>query len=98
MMDDLDELGYEEIKHRFDRGDYHDPTEIKSVKKWLRNQEKEQEFIASCKRASISAALDAHRAAWRANLMAFLALFVSFIAAHEPIFTLIERVLGHFNH
>ena len=32
MMDDLDELGYEEIKHRFDRGDYHDPTEIKSVK------------------------------------------------------------------
>lgn len=53
MMDDLDELGYEEIKHRFDRGDYHDPTEIKSVKKWLSNQEKEQEFIASCKRKII---------------------------------------------
>jgi len=32
MMDDLDELGYEEIKHRFVRGDYHDPTKIKSVK------------------------------------------------------------------
>jgi hypothetical protein len=25
-------------------------------------------------------------------------LLVSVIAAHEPIFALIERVLGHFNH
>ena len=38
MMDELDELGHEGVRHRFDRGDYHDPTEIKSVKKWLRNQ------------------------------------------------------------
>ena len=98
MMEDFDQLGYEEIKHRFDRGDYHDPTEIKSVRKWLRNQEKEQEFIASCKRASISAALDAQRAARHANLIAFLALLVSVIAAYEPIFALIGRVLGHLNY
>ena len=59
---------------------------------------KEQEFIAACKRASISAALDTQRAARRASIVAFLALLVSVIAAHEPILALIERVLAEFNH
>ena len=97
-MDALDELGYDEIKHRFDRGDYHDPTEQKAVRQWLRNQEKEQEFFASCKRASVSAALDAKRAARRANLIAFLALLATVIAAREDILVLIKQVLGYFGH
>lgn len=98
MMDALDELGYDEVKHRFDRGDYHDLTEQKAVRQWLRNQEKEQQFLASCKRASISAALDAQRTARRANLIAFLALLAAVIAAREDILVLISHALGYFVH
>ncbi|MBV5267838.1 MAG: hypothetical protein JZU67_04920 [Burkholderiaceae bacterium] len=98
MMDDLDELGYEEIKHRFDRGDYHDPTELKVVKRWLRKHEKEQEFIASCKRASISSALESGRAARQANLIAFSALLVSVIGARKEIFALIESIRAYSGH
>jgi hypothetical protein len=94
MADDLDDLGYAEVRHRFDRGDYFDPSELKVVKTWLRRQEKEQEFIAACERASISSALEAGRAARRANLIAFLALLISTISTREHIGALVTTIIG----
>jgi len=95
MADDLDDLGYAEVQHRFDRGDYIDPSELKVVKKWLRRQEKEQEFIAACERASISSAFEARGSARRANLIAFLALLISAISAREHIGDLVTSILGY---
>jgi hypothetical protein len=96
--DDLDDIEYEEVRHRFDRGDYHDPTELIDVKKWLRRQEKEQKFIAACERASISSALEAGRAARSANLVAFLALLISVISARDQISAFVELIRGYLGH
>lgn len=68
----LEEIGYAEVLHRFERGDYHDPAELKTVKRWMGGKDKERKFLADCERASISAALEANRAAGRAGLIAFL--------------------------
>ncbi|WP_133091926.1 hypothetical protein [Thauera propionica] len=95
MSDHLDDLGYEEVRHRLDRGDYLDPYELKVVKKWLHRQEKEQEFIASCKRATISSALETGRVARRANWIAVLALLISAIGAREHIVALLETILSY---
>ena len=97
MADDLDDLGYAEVRRHFDRGDYLDPSELKVVKKWLRRQEKEKEFIAACEHASISSALEARRAARRANLIAFLALLISAISAREHIGALVTSILGYLS-
>lgn len=95
MADDLDDLGYAEVRHRLDRGDYLDPPELKSVKKWLRRQEKEREFIVACERASISSALEAGRTARRANCIALSALLISAISACEHIGALLTSILGY---
>lgn len=93
---DLDDTGYAEIQHRFERGDYHDPVEFKAVKNWLRTQDKEREHLAACERASISSALEATRAAQRANLVAFLALVVSAISAREEVAAIVRVMLNAF--
>ena len=95
MTDDLDDFEYEEVRHRFERGDFHDLSEVKIVKKWLRRQEKEREFIVACERASISSAFEAGRAARRANLIAFLALLISVISAREHLGAFAASILGY---
>ncbi len=94
--DDLDDLGYEKVQHSFDRGDYLDSTELKTVKKWLHSKEKEHKFLAACERASISSALEAKRAARQANLVAFLALVISVISAREHVGVLVESLCRYF--
>ncbi len=93
---ELDEIGDTEVRHRFDRGDYHDPEEVKTVKKWLRAKDKERDFLAACERASISSALEASRAARRANLIAFLALIISAISAREQVTAIVGTFLNWF--
>lgn len=91
---DLEEIGYAEIQHRFERGDYHEPDELKAVKKWLRAQVKERQLLAACERASISSALEAAQTARRANFIAILAVAISAIAAQEEIGALFKMVLN----
>jgi len=93
---DFDVLGYEEVKKRFDRGDFIDASEVNAVKKWLRQEEKERNFYLACQRASISSALDASHAARRANLIAWIALFFSAIAASQQIEILISALFSMF--
>ncbi|MBK8525469.1 MAG: hypothetical protein IPL58_16420 [Betaproteobacteria bacterium] len=94
---ELEEIGYAEVLHRFERGDYHDPAELKTVKRWIGDKDRERKFLADCERASISAALEANRAARRAGLMAFLALLISTISAREQIIAFVEAVLRSFS-
>lgn len=93
---ELDEIGYADVLHRFERGDYHDPAELKTVKRWMGGKDKERKFLADCERASISAALEANRAARRAGLIAFLALLISIVSAREQIIAFVEVVLRSF--
>lgn len=83
---DLDGSEYEDVRMRFDRGDYvTDSSEWRAVKKWLREQEREREFIRRCERASISAALDARRAARWSLVIAILSLVISAISASDDV-------------
>lgn len=91
---ELEEIGEAEIRHRIERGDYHAPSESLAVKKWLRGKDKEREFFAACQRASISSALDASRAARRANLIAIAAFVIAAICAQEKIWSLIGALLN----
>jgi hypothetical protein len=88
----LEEIGDVEVRLRFERGDYLDPAELKTVKKWLQTNVKEREHLAACKRASISSALDATRSARRANVIAILALVISAAAAHDQIDTIVKAI------
>lgn len=94
---DLDELGYDAVKQRFERGDYIDIVELATVKKWLRSRDKERELLAACERASISSALTAARAARRANLIAFLALVIATIAAREQVIAIASTIFAIFH-
>lgn len=78
--EELDELGLAEVQHRFDRGDWADTDEIRSVSYWLGRTKKQEEFLKKCQRASVSSALDTKRLAILANIIALLALIVSVIS------------------
>jgi hypothetical protein len=93
---ELEEIGYAKVLQRFERGDYYDPAELKTVKKWMAGKDRERKFLADCERASISAALEANRAARRAGLMAFLALLISIVSAREQVIAFVEAVLRSF--
>jgi hypothetical protein len=93
---ELEDVGDTEVRHRFDRGDYRDPEEVKRVKKWLRAKDKERDFLAACERASMLSALEASRAARRANLIAFLALIISAISAREQLTAIVGAFLKSF--
>lgn len=88
----LEEIGEAETRHRFERGDYHDPAELSVVRKWLKCKDKEHKFLADCKRASVSSALDASSAARRANFLAIVAVLISTISAHEQIASLLSAI------
>ena len=78
--EELDELGLTEVQHRFDRGDWAETDEIRSVSSWLGKAKKQEEFLKKCQRASVSSALDTKRLAILANVVALLALIVSVIS------------------
>lgn len=95
MIDtELEEIGNIKVQHRFNRGDYHDPDEVKTVKKWLLAKDKEREFLAACERASISSALEASRVARRAHLIAFTALIVPTVSAREQVTAIVGAFLN----
>lgn len=94
---ELEDIGCVEVLHRFGRGDYHDPAELKIVKKWLKGKEKERKFLANCERASISAPLDANRAARRASLIALLALIISTFSARDQVIAFVEAAFHSFS-
>lgn len=91
---ELEEIGEAEIRHRVERGDYHAPAELSTVTKWLQRKDKEHDFLAACKRASVSSALDASRAARRANFIAIVAVVIAAIGAHEPIASLFSAIFN----
>ncbi len=91
---ELEEIGETEIRHRLERGDYHAPAELSAVKKWLQGKDKEREFLAACQRAGISSALDASRAARRANFIAIVAVVIAAIGAHEKIASLFGALIN----
>ena len=92
----FDEIGHAEVQQCFERGDYNDPKELRAVKKWSEAKNKECEFLVACERASISSALDANKAAQRANLIAVLALVISAISAREQISAVLGTILNIF--
>jgi hypothetical protein len=94
---DFEEFGYAEIRHRFDRGDFHDLAELRAVEKWLRAKDKEREFLVACKHASMSSALEATRAARRANLIALFALALAAISAHDQVGVVVGSIMSTFS-
>lgn len=94
MSDDLDVLGYETVRQKFQRGDYNDAKEVAAVKKWLRNEEKIQKLREECEAASISAALDAKRSGSRANILALCALLLSLVSSWEEIYKFVVWLIG----
>lgn len=73
----LEELEESELRHRYDRGDYVDPSEIRLAKKLLNKFEKDRNFKVECENASIAAALNADKRARTSNVIAVIALVVS---------------------
>lgn len=96
-LSELEELGEAEVRHRFERGDYCDRSEVSSIKRWLKRKEKEREFLAACERANISSALFASRSARRANLIATAAVIIAAIGAYEQIISIASRIAGVFH-
>lgn len=92
---ELEEIGYAEVLHRFERGDYHAPEELKVVKKWMGGKDKKRKFLTDCERAS-TAALDANGAARWASLITFLALLISIFSAREQVIAFDETVFRSF--
>jgi hypothetical protein len=90
---DLDEIGYDEVRHRLNRGDYCDPEELKVVMKWLQGKVRERDFLADCERANLSSALVANNAARRATLIAFLALIISVLSARDQILAFVSELI-----
>lgn len=90
---ELDELGFDEVQKRLARGDYVAKSdELTIVTRWLKRENKERELIAKCERASISAALDASRAASRSNIIAVLALVIAAISGRNEIISTAKEI------
>lgn len=96
MSPDFEKMGYDEVRRRFDRGDYHDPNEKAFAEKWLKNQDNEKEFIKRCERASMSSSLDAKRAARQANLLSVVALVIAAVGARDDIYSIFRFLAGLF--
>lgn len=92
---DFEEIGYDEIRRRVQRGDYHDQVELKAVHKWLRARERERKYLAECERANIASALNASHAARRANLIALLALVISILSARDQVVAVLQALISY---
>ena len=90
----LNEIGEVEIRHRLDRGDYHDPVELTNISKWLRSKDDENRFLEACRKASVSAALDASRSSRHANYIAMIAVFLALIANHQIIRSFMSSIFA----
>lgn len=75
-LEDLDE---DDLRHRFERGDFVAQDDIKLVKRLLKKHKKEREFLKSCEEAAISSALVAQKRSRNANILAVAALVVSIV-------------------
>lgn len=86
-LSELEDLNEDELRHRFERGDFVAQDDIKKVKRLLKKHEKEREFLKACKKASISSALVAQRRSRNANILAVAALVVSIAGLVWQIFS-----------
>jgi len=102
---DLEKIGEKEVRHSLLCGDYCEPSEIALIESWLREQDKERDFDATCELANKSAALDsrnfaslaseradrAEERAKRAEIMATIAVITAIISCITSIFTFINK-------
>lgn len=79
-ISEIEDLNEDELRHRFERGDFVSKDDIKLVQRLLKKHENEREFLKSCERASISSALIAQRSSRNANILSGVALVVSITA------------------
>ena len=87
---ELDKIGEDEVRHRFDRGDYYDPSEVSVVTRWLSRKDEEHRFDEACERANKSAALDSKQAAHRANIAATIAAIGAIVSAICTVIVLLK--------
>lgn len=78
---EMSQLNETELRHRFERGDFHSESESVVAQRLLRAFEREAEFLAQCERADLSAALDTKKLAKTANQIAIFAAIMAAIAS-----------------
>ncbi len=83
-------LDEEELRHKYDRGDFHANCEWLEAQRLLRSFEREHEFLVKCQRAALSAALDSKNAAKTTNRIAIFAAIMSAIATACSIIALLK--------
>lgn len=76
-LSEIEDLDEEELRYRFERGDFIAKDDIKTVRALLKKHEKERVFRKSCERASVSSALVAQKRSRNANILSGAALVVS---------------------
>lgn len=87
-MRDIDELEEDELRLKYERGDYIVQDEIKQIERLLRKFERERNFKDACERASASAALSASQQAKISTVIALIALALS-------LASLLWQIYGH---
>jgi hypothetical protein len=83
-------LDEKDLRHRFERGDFHGESESSTAVRLLRAFDREHEFIKKCERAAVSQALDAKTNAARANTIAIIALVMATIATACSVIALLR--------
>lgn len=86
-LSELEDLDEDELRHRFERGDFVAQDDIKLVKRLLKKHKKEREFLRACEKASVSSALVAQRRSRNANILAVAALVVSIAGLAWQVFS-----------
>lgn len=86
-LSELEDLDGDELRHRFERGDFVAQDDIKLVKRLLKKHEKKREFLKACEEASVSSALVAQRRSRNANILAVAALVVSIAGLLWQVFS-----------
>ncbi|MER2527137.1 MAG: hypothetical protein ABTR07_04325 [Candidatus Competibacter denitrificans] len=77
---ELEQVGEDEVRRRFMRGDYADPSVSSRVNAWLARKASERRFIVLCKKAAEESALDSQRRATKAHKVAIFAAIMAAIA------------------
>lgn len=82
----------DELRKQIDRGDYHDPTELHSARLALKQFEKERDFLERCRKASLSAALDARKSSRVAIYVSLISLAIAVMAARQEVVALLRAL------
>ncbi|MHB0918993.1 MAG: hypothetical protein ACYC1G_14580 [Thiobacillus sp.] len=77
---EMSALDEKDLRHRFERGDFHGSSDSLLAQQLLHAFDRENEFIKKCERAAVSQALDAKTSATRANTIAIIALVMATIS------------------